>query len=248
MAALAGLLLIAAGARAAEPVDLELVLAADGSGSIDADEFRLQRQGYAEAITSEAVLAAIRGGRQGVIALAFVEWAGPESVHTIVDWMVIRGANDARAFATRLTSAPRVALGYNSISEAIAHSTRLIEGNDYQGARKVIDVSGDGPQIGGRPLALMRAQALSAGITINALLIRRDGGGRPGPGGMPLGEHYARDVIGGFGAFVMTVESEGEFAQAVRRKMVLEIAGAEPESPENGAVIRQADAASRPDD
>ena len=212
----------------AEPVDLELVLAADGSGSIDEDEFVLQRRGYAEAITSPAVLQAIAAGRRGAIALAFVEWAAPDSVHTIVDWTVIRGPADAAGFAGRLMAAPRLARGYNSISEAIAHATRLIETNTYEGARKVIDVSGDGPQMNGRPLPLMRAAALNAGITINALLIRRPGGGRPGPRGEELGEHYRRDVIGGFGAFLMTVEAEQNFAQAIRKKMVQEIADARP--------------------
>lgn len=213
---------------ASEPVDLELVLAADGSGSIDEDEFMLQRRGYAEAITSPAVLQAIAAGRRGAIALAFVEWAAPDSVHTIVDWTVIRGPADAAGFAARLMAAPRLARGYNSISEAIAHSTRLIETNAFEGTRKVIDVSGDGPQINGRPLPLMRAAALNAGITINALLIRRAGGAVPGPRGEELGEHYRKDVIGGFGAFLMTVEAEQNFAQAIRKKMVQEIADARP--------------------
>lgn len=212
----------------AEPVDLELVLAADGSGSIDEDEFQTQRRGYAEAIMSEAVLNAIRAGRHGAIALAFVEWAAPESVHTIVDWQVVRSAEDAKVFAANLVAAPRIAWGYNSISEAIAHSMELIETNAYEGRRKVIDISGDGPQINGRPLSVIRSAAINSGITINGLVVSRPGGVRPGPGGMPLAEHYARDVIGGFGAFVMTVKAEDRFADAVRRKMVLEIAAVPP--------------------
>ncbi len=227
-AALLSILAFVPRPAAAEPVDLELVLAADGSGSIDEDEFMLQRRGYAEAITSRPVLAAIAGGRHGAIALAYVEWAAPDSVHTIVDWAVIRGPAEAADFAARLMAAPRVARGYNSISEAIAHSTRLIESNAHQGTRKVIDVSGDGPQINGRPLPLMRAAALNAGITINALLIRRAGGGVPGPRGEALGEHYANEVIGGFGAFLMTVEHTDSFTDAVRKKMVQEIADARP--------------------
>lgn len=215
-------------AASAEPVDLELVLAADGSGSIDEDEFRFQREGYATAIQSEAVLNAIKAGRHRAIALAFVEWAAPESVHTIVDWMIIRGPEDARKFAAQLVAAPRIAYGYNSISEAIAHSMDLIENNDIEGRRKVIDISGDGPQINGRPLPLIRAAALNAGITINALVVNRPGGARPGPDGGPLTDHYSRDVIGGFGAFMMTVEGRDRMAGAVRRKMVLEIADSRP--------------------
>jgi len=228
LAAALPLLAVASLPAVAEPVDLELVLAADGSGSIAADELTLQRRGYAEAIVSRPVLAAIAGGRHGAIALAFVEWAAPDSVHTIVDWTVIRSPTEAADFAQRLMAAPRLARGYNSISEAIAHSTRLIETNAYQGTRKVIDVSGDGPQMNGRPLPLMRAAALNVGITINALLIRRAGGGVPGPRGEALGEHYARDVIGGFGAFMMTAEGEGNFAEAIRKKMIQEIAEAGP--------------------
>ncbi len=213
---------------AAQFVDLELVLAADGSGSIDEDEFRFQREGYAAAITSEAVLRSIQAGRHGAMALAFVEWAAPESVHTIVDWQVIRTAEDAKAFAAQLLAAPRVAWGFNSISEAIAHSMAMIDGNGIDGKRKVIDISGDGPQINGRPLPLIRATALNAGITINALLVNRPGGSRPGPGGGSLAEHYARDVIGGFGAFMMTVEGRDRMADAIRKKMVQEIADARP--------------------
>lgn len=222
------LMTVAEPGRAAEPVDLELVLAADGSGSIDEDEFRFQREGYATAIQSEAVLNAIKAGRHQAIALAFVEWAAPESVHTIVDWMIIRGPEDARKFAAQLVAAPRIAYGYNSISEAIAHSMDLIESNQIEGRRKVIDISGDGPQINGRPLPIIRAAALNAGITINALVVNRPGGVRPGPDGGPLTDHYARDVIGGFGAFMMTVEGRERMAGAVRRKMVLEIADARP--------------------
>jgi uncharacterized protein DUF1194 len=215
-------------AASTEPVDLELVLAADGSGSIDEDEFRFQREGYASAIQSDAVLNAIKSGRHRAIALAFVEWAAPESVHTIVDWMIIRGPEDARKFAVQLLAAPRIAYGFNSISEAIAHSMALIETNDIEGRRKVIDISGDGPQINGRPLPIIRAAALNAGITINALVVNRPGGVRPGPDGGPLTDHYSRDVIGGFGAFMMTVEGRERMAGAVRRKMVLEIADANP--------------------
>ncbi len=209
---------------AAEAVDLELVLSADGSGSIDQDELRVQREGYARAITSSAVLDAIRSGVHGAIALAYVEWGGPDSQHTIVDWMVIRDRASARAFAAELRTRPRLAEGYNSISGAIDHAAGLIRSNAYEGLRKIIDVSGDGPQIGGRPVQAARDEAVISGITINALVVERPGGGYPGPGGMPLIEHYERDVIGGSGAFAMTADEEISFAQAIRNKLVLEIA------------------------
>jgi len=219
---------LALGAAAAEAVDLELVLAADGSGSIDEDEFRLQREGYAAAIESPQVLSAIQSGRAGRIALALLEWGAPDSQPVIVDWLVIADAESARAFAARLRAAPRQAFGYNSISNAIHRAAEMIETNAYQGARRVIDVSGDGPQIGGRPLEAVRQATLAKDITINALVIAGKGGGFRGPGGLPLGDHYERDVIGGAGAFVISAETRAEFAKAILQKLVLEIAGTPP--------------------
>jgi hypothetical protein len=222
LALLAGL---AVPARA-EPVDLELVFAADGSGSIDEDELRLQRRGWADALTSKEVLDGIRDGAVGAIAVAFMEWGGPQSQVLIVDWHVIRDEASARAFADKLVAAPRGATGYNSISNAIDFSVRLVEGNAHEGARRVIDVSGDGPNIGGRPLALSRGEALAKGFTINALAIRRPGGRPGGPGGMALEDYYREEVIGGPGAFVEVADEARPFAVAARRKLLTEIAGA----------------------
>ncbi|MCX5479167.1 DUF1194 domain-containing protein [Kaistia geumhonensis] len=212
----------------AEEVDVELVLAADGSGSIDDDELALQRRGYAEAITSAEVLAAIGSGPVGAIAITYVEWGGAASQHTIVDWHVVRDGASAAVFADKLVASPRQAYGYNSISGAIAYAADRIRENGYEGLSKVIDVSGDGPQIGGPPLAETRAAALAEGITINGLVIARPGGGVRGPGGMSLSEHYARDVIGGPASFVMVAEGTDRFADAVRRKLIQEIALADP--------------------
>src|ERR671920_447268 len=190
------------GAAHAESVDLELVFAADGSGSIDNDELRLQRQGWADALTSPDVLTGIKDGPIGAIAVAFMEWGGPSSQVLIVDWHVIRDGASAKVFADKLMSAPRGASGYNSISNAIDFSVRLVESNAHEGARKVIDVSGDGPNMNGRSLDLARAEALAKGFTINALAIRRPGSGRPGgPGGMSLEDYYGQSVIGGPGSF-----------------------------------------------
>jgi hypothetical protein len=217
--------LMTAGVRA-EPVDLELVFASDGSGSIDNEELRLQRQGWADALTSKDVLDAVKGGPIGAIAVAFMEWGGPNSQVLIVDWHVIRDAPSAQVFADRLMSAPRGAFGYNSISNAIDFSVRLVEGNDHDGTRKVIDVSGDGPNMNGRSLEAVRSEALAKGFTINALAIRRPGSGRPGgPGGMSLEDYYAESVIGGPGAFVEIADETRPFAVAARRKLLTEIAG-----------------------
>jgi hypothetical protein len=223
------------GAARAEPVDLELVFAADGSGSIDDDELRLQRRGWADALTSKEVLDGVRDGVIGAIAVAFMEWGGPQSQYLVVDWHVIRDEASARAFSDRLLGASRGAYGYNSISNAIDFSVRLVEQNAHEGVRKVIDVSGDGPNIGGRPLSAARADALAKGFTINALAIRRPGGRPGGPGGMSLEDYYGREVIGGPGAFVEIADEARPFAVAARRKLLTEIAGRAPDGRLAGA-------------
>lgn len=210
-------------ALAAEEVDLELVLAADGSGSIDDEELRLQREGYARAVIHPRVLSAIESGFLGKIAIAYVEWGGPASQHTIVDWTIVEGPESAMAFGKELVAAPRAALGYNSISNAIAYSQNSIETNDYEGLRRIIDVSADAGNIGGMPLSAARAQAVAAGITINGLAISRPGSSRPFRG-VPLETHFTTEVIGGPGAFVVTVDETLSFADAVIKKLVLEIA------------------------
>ena len=217
--------LLTAPARA-ESVDLELVFAADGSGSIDDAELRLQRQGWADALTNPDVLNGIKDGPAGAIAVAFMEWGGPSSQVLIVDWHVIRDAASAKVFADKLTGAPRGAYGYNSISNAIDFSVRLVETNAHEGTRKVIDVSGDGPNMNGRSLEQARGDALAKGFTINALAIRRPGSGRPGgPGGMSLEDYYGQSVIGGPGSFVEIADEMRPFALAARRKLLTEIAG-----------------------
>ena len=217
--------LLTAPARA-ESVDLELVFAADGSGSIDDAELRLQRQGWADALTNPDVLNGIKDGPAGAIAVAFMEWGGPSSQVLIVDWHVIRDAASAKVFADKLIGAPRGAYGFNSISNAIDFSVRLVETNAHEGTRKVIDVSGDGPNMNGRSLEQARGDALAKGFTINALAIRRPGSGRPGgPGGMSLEDYYGQSVIGGPGSFVEIADEMRPFALAARRKLLTEIAG-----------------------
>ncbi len=210
----------------AEPVDLELVFAADGSGSIDDDELRLQRKGWADALQSREVLDGIKGGALGAVAVAYMEWGGPQSQVLIVDWHVIRDEASAKVFGDKLVAAPRGAYGYNSISNAIDFSVRLAETNAHEGTRRVIDVSGDGPNMGGRSLEGARADALAKGFTINALAIRRPGGRPGGPGGMPLEDYYGQAVIGGPGAFVEVADETRPFEVAARRKLLTEIAGA----------------------
>lgn len=212
-------------ALAQTDVDLELCLASDGSGSISPEEFAFQRQGFAAAIASDAVLAAIESGYRKRIAIAYMEWGSAESMHPIVEWRVIEGAASAQAFAAELIAAPRKASGWNSISEAIAFCQRWMETNAFKASRLVIDVSGDAGNRGGRPLSSNRAAALAGGITINALALNFRGGGLSGPFGEPLIQHFRNDVIGGFGAFALAIESSDAFVDGLKRKLVLEIAG-----------------------
>ena len=216
-------------ANAAEEVDLELVLAADGSGSIDDEELRLQREGYARAVADPKILRAIGSGFLEKIAIAYVEWGGPVSQHTIVDWTIIDGPVSAAAFGAKLVAAPRAAVSYNSISNAIVYSQNLIETNEYAGLRRIIDVSADAGNLGGIPISVARERALAAGITINGLAISRPGSTRPFRG-ITLETHFDRDIIGGPGAFVVTVNETISFADAVIKKLVLEIANY-PETP-----------------
>lgn len=233
----AGLAMLVSGAAArATEVDVEIVLAADGSGSIDDDELAFQREGWARALASPDVLSAIRQGTLGRIAIAYVEWGGPTSQHVIVDWMRIEDEASAAAFGDRLRKAPRAARGYNSISAAIDFSVSLIDSNAFEGLRRVIDVSGDGPNIGGPPIESSRDQAIAKGFSINALAIQRPGGSYRGPAGQSLADYFAQSVIGGPGAFVEIANEQQPFDIAARRKLVQEIAslGAERRLARNG--------------
>lgn len=205
---------------------LELVLLADGSGSIDDEELAFQRQGYAQAITDPEVLAAIQGSIYGNVAVTYVEWATNTAV--VVDWMIIDGPETAQMFADALIGPPRQVFGRNAIGGALLEGKRLIQTNDILSPRQVIDFSGD--SIGnssGPPIEVARQEVLDAGITINALPILRPDDGRRA--GANLEEAYEARIIGGPNAFMVTAEDRATFAQAVRRKLVLEIAGILPE-------------------
>lgn len=206
---------------------LELVLLADASGSIDAEELAFQRQGYALAITDPAVIAAVGNSIYGNVAVTYVEWASNTAV--VVPWTIIDSAETAQAFADALTGPPRQAYGSNAIGAALLDAKRLIEQNDIFAPRAVIDFSGDSIRNSSGPaISVARAEVLAAGITINALPILRPEDGRRA--GANLEEEYANRIIGGPGAFMVTAEGRGSFAETVRRKLVLEIAGATPKA------------------
>jgi len=216
-------------ARAQQEVDLELVLLADASGSIDNAEIRFQREGYATAITHPEVLNAILGGLLQKVAVTYVEWGDHSSQEVVVPWTVIDGADTAQRFADDLLARPRMAFGRNAIGSAIGKGLDLIEGNDLSGLRKVIDISADSANSwSGPPIETMRQQAIAAGVTINGLAILCRSGGCGGrPVSYDVEDAFASRIIAGPGSFVITVDGETSFAEAVRKKLVLEIAMAE---------------------
>lgn len=212
--------------RAAERVDLELVLLADASGSIDDDEIFFQRQGYAEAITDPDILAAIGLGHDGKIAVTYVEWGNASSQEVVVPWTIIDGEASAAAFARQLLEKPRQAFGRNAIGSAIAAGLALIENNDIDGFRKIIDFSGDSANNwGGLPVQAARDAALAADVSINglAILCRPCASGRPVS--YDLEQAFREDIIVGPASFVVTVDGDQSFAEAVRKKLLLEVAG-----------------------
>lgn len=208
-------------ARAAgTPVDLELVIAVDVSGSMDREEFELQRQGYVAAIRHPEFISAVRSGAYGRIALAYVEWSGADRQTAIVPWRLIDGAEAASAFADTLAAQPLVIDRGTSISAALIFATRLFDANSFDGDRRVIDISGDGPNNYGPAVTAARDYAVGAGVVINGLPILI----RPSPVYPAMDRYYRDCVIGGPGAFIFPVRSQDEFAEAIRRKLVIEVA------------------------
>ena len=218
-------LILAALPLRAQDTDLELVLMADASGSIDPEELLLQRRGYAQAITDPDVIAAIQNTAYGSIAVTYVEWAANQAV--IVDWTRIDGPEAAAIFAAQLDNPVRRALGRNAIGSALLRGKQLIEENDIEGWRRVIDFSGDSVNNWSGPsIAEARALVLAAGITINGLpLMLTDDMGR----GATLEANYRDQIIGGPNAFTLPAASREDFAEAVRRKLILEISNRTPD-------------------
>ena len=210
--------LLFATAAHAQEVDLELVLLADASGSITQEEIDFQRESTATAITDPAVLAAIGNTVTGSIAVTYVEWAANQA--TVVDWTIIDGSESAEAFAAALLAPPRLATGHNAIGDALLAGKRQIESNSFKSLRQVIDFSGDSTgNYSGAGIEEARDEVVAAGIVINALPIL-DGGE-----GDPLLQEYEARIIGGPGAFAIPALGRDEFVTALRRKLILEIAG-----------------------
>ncbi|HTN09934.1 MAG TPA: DUF1194 domain-containing protein [Acetobacteraceae bacterium] len=215
-------------ARAGEPVDLALVLVSDVSTSVDTTEYEMQKAGYFAAFTDPDVIAAIRGGTVGAIAVAYVEFA--TDAVTIMPWTVLRDAASARAFAERLRAAPRGFSGRTSISTGLRQAmTELSIWGGGETLRRVIDVCGDGVDNSDEPASVARDAAVAAGITVNGLAITDRRARWPWadireyiPDGLP--QYYRSEVTGGPGSFVLEVQGSGAFDQAIRRKLLREIA------------------------
>lgn len=219
----------ASAAMAQESVDLELVLAVDISGSMDSEEAELQKQGYVAAFRHPDVIQAIRSGAIGKIAVTYVEWAGPQFQQVVVPWSIVSDEATANAFADAIAASPiRNAFG-TSISSGLAFAASRFAYSGARGERRAIDVSGDGPNNMGEPVDRMRDAVLAQGIVINGLPVMVDGSvnfGRTRIGDLDV--YYKDCVIGGPGSFIVPVHDLAGFGEAVRRKLVLEIAGLPP--------------------
>jgi hypothetical protein len=239
---LAGFVLRPDTARAADDVDLMLVLAADVSRSIDSAKFQLQREGYAAAISDPRVLDTIQSGRNGRIGLTFIEWSGVGAQRVVIDWTKIGDAAAAKDFGDRLIEAPRSFADRTSISGAIEFSMTQLAQAPFSATRRTIDISGDGTNNAGRDVASLRDEAVDKGITINGLVILSDNplSWNPDhtnpPGG--LDNYYRNNVIGGPGAFVIVAQNFNSFGQAIINKMIADVAQAR--EPKNEPTLRQA--------
>lgn len=218
----------ATAARADTVVDLELVLAVDVSLSMDLEEQRLQRDGYVAALRDPHVLNAIKSGPHGRIAVSYVEWAGPFSQATVLPWTIVDGKETAEQVAVLLTDAPISRRRMTSISSALSYAGQQLDASPYRGIRRVIDVSGDGPNNSGPPVEPVRDELVRNGIVINGLPVII----RPSQSSFFdinfLDRYYADCVIGGPGSFMIPIRDKSEFATATRQKLLLEISGLEP--------------------
>ena len=212
-------------------VDGELVIAVDVSYSMDLDELAVQREGYAQAIVSKDFLQAMRTGPTSKVAVTYFEWSASSDQKIIVPWRVIDGPESADAVAAEIMKTPVRRGSRTSISGAINFAMPLFEENPYRGLRRVIDISGDGPNNDGAPVTGARDAALEKGITINGLPIMVK---EPSYATMDIDNldlYYEDCVIGGPGSFVVTIKDRDKFKEAIRTKLIVEVAGRTPERP-----------------
>jgi hypothetical protein len=213
----------------AQAVDVELVIAVDVSYSMDMDELAVQREGYAQAIISKEFLQALKYGPNSKVAVTYFEWSAVSDQRIIIPWRVIEGPESADAVANEIMKTPVRRGSRTSISGAISFALPLFEQNPYRGLRRVIDISGDGPNNNGPPVAGVREAALAKGVTINGLPIMVK---EPSYSTMDINNldlYYEDCVIGGPGSFVVTIKDREKFKEAIRTKLILEVAGRTPE-------------------
>ncbi|MDP3694354.1 DUF1194 domain-containing protein [Bradyrhizobium sp.] len=220
-----------AGKEADPSVDVELVLAVDVSYSMDLDELALQREGYAQAITSREFLQALKGGPNGRISVTYFEWAASGDQKLIIPWRVIDGPETADAVANEILKTPIRRASRTSISGAINFGMALIDENPRRGIRRVIDISGDGANNNGSPVTLARDAAVEKGVVINGLpiMVKELSYSTMDIGNLDF--YYEDCVIGGPGSFVVAIKERDRFKEAIRTKLVLEVAGRTPERP-----------------
>jgi hypothetical protein len=210
-------------------VDIELVIAVDVSYSMDLDELAVQREGYAQAIISKEFLQAMKNGPHSKVAVTYFEWSASSDQKIIIPWRVIDGPESAGAVADEIMKTPVRRGSRTSISGAINFAMPLFEENPYHGLRRVIDISGDGPNNNGAPVTGARDEALQKGITINGLPIMVK---EPSYSTMDIDNldfYYEDCVIGGPGSFVVSIKDREKFKEAIRTKLILEVAGRTPE-------------------
>ena len=212
-------------ARAATPVDLQLVLAVDVSRSIDEVEAVLQRRGYVEALTNDRIIDAILSGENRRIAVCYTEWAGTHYQVVVIDWAMIDSPSAARRFAEKLAEAPRQSQSWTAVGAALAHAGQRFDNSGFVSKRRVIDISGDGRTNDGPPAELVRDRLVQLGIVINGLpvMMNRTNFGRPPD--LTLDKYYEENVIGGPGSFMIVADNFDHFGRAVRTKLVREISG-----------------------
>jgi len=218
-------------------VDVELILAVDVSYSMDMDELAMQREGYAQAIQSKEFLQALKLGPNGRIAVTYFEWAASSDQKIIIPWRLVDGPETADAVAAEIMKTPIRRASRTSISGAITFAMPLFDEDPYRGLRRVIDISGDGPNNNGGPVTVARDAALEKGIVINGLPIMVK---EPSYSTMDIDNldfYYEDCVIGGPGSFVITIKERDKFKEAIRTKLLMEVAGRTPERP----VMRVAD-------
>jgi hypothetical protein len=213
------------------PVDVELILAVDVSYSMDLDELALQREGYAMALTSKEFLQALKSGPNGKVVVTYFEWAASTDQKIVIPWRVIDGPESADAVAADILKTPLRRASRTSISGAINFAVPLFDDSGHRGLRRVIDISGDGPNNNGSPVTTARDEAIEKGIVINGLPIMLK---EPSYSTMDIENldfYYEDCVIGGAGSFVVPIQTREKFKEAIRTKLILEVAGHTPDHP-----------------